>query len=363
MPDSDDDNEDDLNAPFNPLEALKASRTEGFVSAKVGKFHTAGSVIADNTPPPEDGREQLMQPKKQKKEKKEKKLTVMQQEFHDYKIEQKRLRKIEMKRKQDEDMRIERAIAEAERKLAEKLAAEAEAERLRILEESKIRLKHIAHNPKEKPGHIVLDNSEKILKEQEEEEEDWMLDIIVLTITWVSAVIGACFICYAMGLTVLFKDQPFRPTFFWAGVALCSLLCPWSVFKFCPGCCIFAGETLRRKAITIRRKLRVKAKQTNHVRADEFDAEKEFDQQAEYKKQLEEFSVYKSLMNLFSKEERDKARQAKKDAEKKDSQRKDSQGGDIEAGRKSMHKSSINYDDTMGGGNKVSFAAPPLQKN
>ena len=68
-------------------------------------------------------------------------------------------------------------------------------------------------------------------------------------------------------------------------------------------------------------------------------------------------------MNLFSKEERDKARQAKKDAEKKDSQRKDSQGGDIEAGRKSMHKSSINYDDTMGGGNKVSFAAPPLQKN
>ena len=222
-------------APFNPLEALKASRTEGFVSAKVGKFHTAGSVIADNTPPPEDGREQLMQPKKQKKEKKEKKLTVMQQEFHDYKIEQKRLRKIEMKRKQDEDMRIERAIAEAERKLAEKLAAEAEAERLRILEESKIRLKHIAHNPKEKPGHIVLDNSEKILKEQEEEEEDWMLDIIVLTITWVSAVIGACFICYAMGLTVLFKDQPFRPTFFWAGVALCSLLCPWSVFKFCPG--------------------------------------------------------------------------------------------------------------------------------
>ena len=75
-------------------------------------------------------------------------------------------------------------------------------------------------------------------------------------------------------------------------------------------------------------------------------------------------------MNLFSKEERDKARQAKKDAEKKDSQRKDSQrkdsqrkdsqGGDIEADRKSMHKSSINYDDTMGGGNKVSFAAPPL---
>ena len=201
----------------------------------MGKFHTAASIIADNTSPPEDSRDMLMQPKKQKKEKKEKKLTVMQQEFLEYKMEQKRLRKEEMKRKREEDTRIERAIAEAERKLAQKLAEEAEAERLRILEESKIRLKHILHNPKEKDGHIVLDNTEKILKEQEEEEEDWMWDILFLTITWVAAVIGACFICYSMGLTVLFKDQPFRPTFFWAGVALCSLLFPWSIFKFCPG--------------------------------------------------------------------------------------------------------------------------------
>ena len=235
-------------APFNPLEALKASRSEGFVSAKVGKFHTAASIIADNTPPPEDSRDMLMQPKKQKKEKKEKKLTVMQQEFLEYKMEQKRLRKEEMKRKREEDTRIERAIAEAERKLAQKLAEEAEAERLRILEESKIRLKHIQHNPKEKDGHIVLDNTEKILKEQEEEEEDWMWDILFLTITWVAVVVGACFICYSMGLTVLFKDQPFRPTFFWAGVVLCSLLFPWSIFKFCPGnknCIIISMLTLK----------------------------------------------------------------------------------------------------------------------
>ena len=205
------------------------------MSAKVGKFHTAASIIADNTPPPEDSRDMLMQPKKQKKEKKERKLTVLQQEMYEYRMEQKRLKKEELRLKREEETRIERAIAEAERKLAEKLAAEAEAERLRLIEESKIRLKYIHQNPKEKPSHIVLGNTEKILKEQEEEEEFWMLDIIIMTITWVSAVIGTCFICYSMGLTVLFKDQPFRPAFFWSGIFLCSLLFPWSIFKFCPG--------------------------------------------------------------------------------------------------------------------------------
>lgn len=56
---------------------------------------------------------------------------------------------------------------------------------------------------------------------------------------------------------------------------------------------------MRRKAITIRRKLRVKAKQSNHVRADDFDVEKEFQLQEEYKKQLEEFSFYKSLVCTY----------------------------------------------------------------
>ena len=62
------------------------------------------------------------------------------------------------------------------------------------------------------------------------------------------------------------------------------------------GCCIYTGETLRRRAITIRRKLRVRAKQTSHVRADEFDVDKEFELQEEYKKQLEEFSFYKIMV-------------------------------------------------------------------
>ena len=63
-------------------------------------------------------------------------------------------------------------------------------------------------------------------------------------------------------------------------------------------------------------------------------------------------------MNLFSKEERDKARQAKIDAER-ESMRKESQG-DIEAeggGRKSTKKlSSGNNDKMVSGGGKVSFA-------
>ena len=56
---------------------------------------------------------------------------------------------------------------------------------------------------------------------------------------------------------------------------------------------------MRRRAITIRRKLRVRAKQTNHVRADEFDVDKEFELQEEYKKQLEEFSFYKSMVWVY----------------------------------------------------------------
>ena len=55
---------------------------------------------------------------------------------------------------------------------------------------------------------------------------------------------------------------------------------------------------MRRKAITIRRKLRVKATQTNHIRSNEFDVDKEFEIQEEYKKQLEEFSYWKSLVSV-----------------------------------------------------------------
>ncbi len=102
---------------------------------------------------------------KQKKEKKERKLTVMQQEFLDWKNEQKRLRKEERKRQHEEETAMQRAIEEAERKLAEKVAREAEEERLRLIEEEKarMRLKYILHNPKEKPTHHVLDNVEKVL--------------------------------------------------------------------------------------------------------------------------------------------------------------------------------------------------------
>ncbi len=231
-------------------------------------------------------------------------------------------------------------------------------------------------------------------------------------------VLGLSFICYALGWTVLFKDQPFRPGFFWAGCFLVALLLPWSVYYFCPGeirhklftrkrthaytrtrvlacrnaryvvshslellfiflptlvcktqyilyvlcmaCeggCIYKGESERRRQVKIRRKLRVRGAQTSHIREDEFDAEKEFELLEEYSNELQQFSYYKTVMDLISPEERAKKRKKKRDSQR-DSDRKESGGAgmDVEMGdKKSVRLSSMNNGNVAGG--KVSFVA------